>query len=68
MEKPYTALAQLLNCHPDEIAVVTSATAAWFQVHVIAYTLSVVAQTVLSSGMTRVPHDQWTCRSTLVPQ
>lgn len=32
MEKSYTALAQLLNCHPDEIAVVTSATAAWYQV------------------------------------
>ena len=32
MEKGYTALAQLLNCHSDEIAIVTSATAAWYQV------------------------------------
>ncbi|KAA6422013.1 MAG: aminotransferase class V [Trebouxia sp. A1-2] len=32
MEKPYTALAQLLNCHPDEIAITTSSTASWFQV------------------------------------
>lgn len=32
MEKPYTALAKLLNCHSDEIAIVTSSTAAWFQV------------------------------------
>lgn len=32
LEKPYTALAQLLNCEPDEIAIVTSATTAWQQV------------------------------------
>lgn len=32
MEKPYTALAQLLNCHPDEIAITTSSTTSWFQV------------------------------------
>lgn len=32
MEKPYTALAKLLNCHSDEIAIVTSSTSAWFQV------------------------------------
>ena len=32
MEKPYTALAKLLNCYSDEIAIVTSSTAAWFQV------------------------------------
>lgn len=32
MEKPYTALAQLLNCHPDEIAIVTSSSTAWYQV------------------------------------
>ncbi|KAL3143663.1 hypothetical protein ABBQ38_002458 [Trebouxia sp. C0009 RCD-2024] len=32
LEKPYTALAKLLNCHSDEIAIVTSSTAAWFQV------------------------------------
>ena len=32
LERPYTALASLLNCHPDEIAVVTSATEAWQQV------------------------------------
>jgi len=31
MEKPYTALAHLLNCHPDEIAIVTSSTTAWYQ-------------------------------------
>ena len=38
MEKPYTALAKLLNCHADEIAIVTSSTTAWYQVkhHVIA--------------------------------
>lgn len=29
---PYTALAALLNCRPDEIAIVSSATAAWQQV------------------------------------
>ena len=38
MEKSYTALAQLLNCHPDEIAVVTSATAAWYQVQCVLLT------------------------------
>ena len=32
LEKPYTALAQMLSCEPDEIAVVTSATTAWQQV------------------------------------
>ncbi|KAH7617438.1 putative cysteine desulfurase [Nannochloris sp. 'desiccata'] len=32
LERPYTALASLLNCHPDEISVVTSATEAWQQV------------------------------------
>ena len=32
MEKPYTALAKLLNCDTDEVAIVTSATTAWFQV------------------------------------
>lgn len=32
LERPYTALASLLNCSPDEIAIVTSATEAWQQV------------------------------------
>ena len=32
MEKPYKALANLLNCLSDEIAIVTSSTTAWFQV------------------------------------
>jgi hypothetical protein len=32
LKRPYTALAQLINCSPQEIAVVTSATAAWQQV------------------------------------
>lgn len=32
LERPYTALAALLNCRPEEIAVLTSATAAWQQV------------------------------------
>ena len=38
MEKPYTALAKLLNCDADEIAIVASSTSAWFQVkhHTIA--------------------------------
>ncbi len=35
MEKPYTALAQLLNCHPDEIAITTSSTTSWFQVQTL---------------------------------
>lgn len=30
--RPYEALAALLNCRPDEIAIVSSATAAWQQV------------------------------------
>lgn len=33
MEKPYTSLAKLLNCHPDEIAITTSSTTSWFQVN-----------------------------------
>ena len=32
MQRPYTALAALLNCRTDEIAILTSATAAWQQV------------------------------------
>ena len=32
MQRPYTALAALLNCRPEEIAIVTSATVAWQQV------------------------------------
>ncbi|PRW58845.1 aminotransferase class V [Chlorella sorokiniana] len=32
LRRPYTALATLLNCRPEEIAVLTSATAAWQQV------------------------------------
>lgn len=32
LHRPYTALAALLNCSADEIAIVTSATAAWQQV------------------------------------
>jgi len=32
LERPYTALASLINCSPDEIAIVTSATEAWQQV------------------------------------
>ena len=32
MQRPYTALAALLNCSPDEIAISTSATVAWQQV------------------------------------
>lgn len=32
LRRPYTALAALLNCEPHELAVVTSATAAWQQV------------------------------------
>lgn len=29
LERPYTALATLLNCQPEEVAVLTSATEAW---------------------------------------
>ena len=45
MEKPYTALAKLLNCHADEIAIVTSSTTAWCQVkhHMIAQGLDAEA-------------------------
>ena len=32
LQRPYTALAALLNCQPQEIAILTSATAAWQQV------------------------------------
>ncbi|KAK9841124.1 hypothetical protein WJX74_000394 [Apatococcus lobatus] len=32
LERPYAALAQMLSCEPDEIAIVTSATTAWQQV------------------------------------
>lgn len=32
LQQPYTALAQLVNCQPDNIAVVNSATAAWQRV------------------------------------
>jgi selenocysteine lyase/cysteine desulfurase len=32
LRRPYTALAQLLNCQADEIAILSSATAAWQQV------------------------------------
>lgn len=32
LARPYSAIASLLNCEPSEIAVVTSATAAWQQV------------------------------------
>eukprot|EP00887_Chlorella_sp_A99_P004639 scaffold4.g4639.t1 len=32
LERPYTALASLLNCDANEIAIVSSATAAWQQV------------------------------------
>lgn len=32
LRRPYTALAALLNCRPNEIAIVSSATAAWQQV------------------------------------
>jgi selenocysteine lyase/cysteine desulfurase len=32
LERPYACLASLLNCRPDEIAVLSSATAAWQQV------------------------------------
>ena len=32
LQRPYTALAALLNCRPEEIAILTSATAAWQQV------------------------------------
>lgn len=32
LKRPYTALASLLNCEPEEIAVTTSATDAWQQV------------------------------------
>lgn len=32
LQRPYTALATMLNCVPEEIAVVSSATAAWQQV------------------------------------
>ncbi|KAK9862697.1 hypothetical protein WJX84_002020 [Apatococcus fuscideae] len=32
LDRPYTALAAMLNCEPDEIAIMTSATTAWQQV------------------------------------
>ena len=32
VERPYTALAALLNCQPSNIALMSSATAAWVQV------------------------------------
>jgi len=32
LRKPYTSIAELVNCSPDEVAVVTSATIAWQQV------------------------------------
>lgn len=32
LRRPYTALAALLNCRPEELAVVCSATAAWQQI------------------------------------
>lgn len=32
LHRPYTALAALLHCSPDELAIVSSATAAWQQV------------------------------------
>ncbi len=31
LERPYAALASLLNCDPNEIAVLSSATLAWQQ-------------------------------------
>ncbi len=32
MQRPYEALADLLNCRPENIAIVTSATVGWQQV------------------------------------
>ena len=32
LDRSYSALAKLINCDPDEIAIVTSCTTAWFQV------------------------------------
>ncbi len=32
MQRPYKALAELLNCRPENIAIVTSATVGWQQV------------------------------------
>ena len=32
MQRPYQAMAALLNCRPENIAIMTSATAAWQQV------------------------------------
>ena len=32
MQRPYEALAELLNCRPENIAIVTSATVGWQQV------------------------------------
>lgn len=36
LARPYTALAKLLNCHRDEVAIVSSATSAWTQVKSLA--------------------------------
>lgn len=33
LDRSYSAVAKLINCEPDEVAIVTSATTAWFQVH-----------------------------------
>ena len=33
---PYTALAELINCHKDEVAILDSATHAWNQVSFLA--------------------------------
>ena len=33
MQRPYDALAKLLNCGPENIAIVTSATVGWQQVN-----------------------------------
>ncbi len=37
MDRPYTAIAEMLNCEPSEVAVVQSATAAWTQVLLLTY-------------------------------
>ena len=31
LDRSYSALAKLINCDPEEIAIVTSCTTAWFQ-------------------------------------
>lgn len=37
--RPYIALAKLIDCDPDEIAIVTSSTTAWFQVGAVSISI-----------------------------